>query len=75
MISEMQCIQLHAMLSISQKVHIILPPVLRALRLSDWPGHMNQTLTAIIRLDESEIRNTHTDTSTQLHIAIQLLFL
>jgi hypothetical protein len=75
MISEIQCIQLHAMLSISQKVHIILPPVLTALQFSEWPGHMNRSFTAIIRLDESELRNTQTDTSTQLQIAIQLLFL
>jgi len=51
---------------ISQNVHIILPPVLTALRFSDWPGHTNRALTAIIRLDESELRNTHTHTSTQL---------
>jgi len=48
------------------KVHIILPPVLTALRFSDWPSHMNRTLTALIRLDELELRNTHNHTSTQL---------
>jgi hypothetical protein len=75
MISGKQCIQLHAMLSIPQKVHTILPPVLTALRFSDWPCHMNQTLTAIICLDELELRTTHNHTSTQLQIAVQLLFL
>ena len=31
-------------------------------QFSDWPCHMNQTLTAIIRLDELELRTTHTHT-------------
>jgi len=66
MISGMQCIQLHAMLSISRKVHIILPPVVTALQFSDWPCHMSQTLTATIRLDMLQLRTAHNHTSTQL---------
>lgn len=54
------------MLSISQKVCIILPPVLTVLQFSDWPCHMDRTLMAIIRLGELELRTIHTHTSTQV---------
>lgn len=66
MISGMQSIQLHALVSISQKLHMILPPNLSVLQLSDWSLHLNQILTTIICLDELELRNTHTHTSIQL---------
>jgi hypothetical protein len=64
MISGMQRIQLHALLSISQKLHTILPPVLQN---SDWPCHMNRPLTATIRLDEFDLRNTHPHFYTTLN--------
>jgi len=41
-------------------------PVVTVLQFSDWPCHMNRTLTTIIRLHELQLRTTHNHTSTQL---------